>query len=165
MRASLVSNGELVFGIKKLKKLVPSLQAFGLSNMPSWDYEQLKSTLDDWDIFDDVLISANLRQRKPDHAAYKAFLNTCGIDAGSCIFVDDRLENVVAAHSLGFEGILFERTESTLGQLYQHLLDPANRGRLYLRANAKNLSCELSTGGLQPDNYSQLLILEHSGER
>ena len=165
MRGSLVSNSEFIFGIKKLKKLIPSLQVFGLSNMPSWDYEQLKPTLDDWDIFDNVLISANLQQRKPDDAAYKAFLDTCGIDAGSCLFVDDRLENVVAAHSLGFEGLLFETTESTIRQLYQRLVDPVERGRLYLRANARHLFCELSTGGVQPDNYSQLLILEHTGER
>lgn len=165
MRASLVSNSELIFGIKKLKKLIPTLQVFGLSNMPAWDYEQLKSTLDGWDIFDNILISANIQQRKPDDAAYKAFLDTCGIDAGSCIFVDDRLENVVAAQSLGYEGILFETTESTIRQLYQRLVDPANRGRMYLRANAKSLFCELSTGGVQPDNYSQLLILEHTGER
>lgn len=165
MRGSLRPNTEFIQTIRCLKEINPRLRVLGLSNMPSWDYEQLKPTLDEWGIFDGFFTSAQLRERKPDEIMYKKFQEEAGVDAESCVFVDDRLENVVAAHSIGFQGIVFDDTESATLQLQALFPDPVLRGRSFLLANAKKLFCELNTGGHQPDNYSQLLILEHTTDR
>ncbi len=60
-------------------------------------------------------ISGDVGQRKPDGAIYDAFLATVP-SAAACIFVDDRLENVLAAVSRGMRGVLFGAGTATLPQ-------------------------------------------------
>ena len=52
-------------------------------------------------------ISGDVGHRKPDGAIYDAFLATVPVTA-NCIFVDDRIDNVVAAASRGMRSILFK---------------------------------------------------------
>ena len=54
-------------------------------------------------------ISGHVGHRKPDEAIYDAFLATTPTGA-TCIFVDDRLENVAAGASRNMLGVLFKPT-------------------------------------------------------
>ncbi|KAJ3456210.1 hypothetical protein MRS44_016233 [Fusarium solani] len=165
MRESLQPNKELINEIKRLKSNKPQLQVFGLSNIPVEDSQDLKPLIDEWGIFDDFFASGLTGFRKPDAACYERFLEDCKIPPKACIFVDDRIENVVAAQSLGFRGVHFTDTSSVVATLNNLLGDPVARGLEFLKRNAKNLFCETNAGETQPDNYSQLLILEHTGDR
>ncbi|EEU37501.1 uncharacterized protein NECHADRAFT_51518, partial [Fusarium vanettenii 77-13-4] len=165
MRESLRPNKELIEEIKKLKLNNSELKVFGLSNVPTEDFQDLKPLIEEWGIFDDFYASGLTGFRKPDIACYERFLEDCMIPSEACIFVDDRIENVVAAQSLGFRGVHLTDTSSVVATLNNLLGDPVARGLEFLRRNAKNLFCETNKGETQPDNYSQLIILEHTGDR
>jgi putative hydrolase of the HAD superfamily len=51
--------------------------------------------------FDGFHYSAEMGLAKPDPAAYIETLKRIGMPANRCVFVDDRMENVVAARSVG----------------------------------------------------------------
>lgn len=58
--------------------------------------------------FFEVFLSFELGERKPDEAIYKKVLAKGGAAPASCLFFDDRKENVLGAKRAGIEGRLFE---------------------------------------------------------
>jgi 2-haloacid dehalogenase len=60
------------------------------------------------DHFDGLVISGLEGIAKPDARIYRILLDRHGLAAGTCLFVDDRRENVEAAERLGFHGHLFD---------------------------------------------------------
>ncbi|SPO03981.1 uncharacterized protein DNG_06664 [Cephalotrichum gorgonifer] len=152
-------------GIRQLKNIYPMLSVLGFSNLAEVDYQYLKRTIDEWAIFDGMFISSSSGSRKPDTVCYTRFIERFELDGKSCIFVDDRLENVIAAQCLGMRCVLFDNTKTTITMLHNLLGDPVERGMAFLRENAQSHFCETSTGIRHRDNYSQLLILESTGDR
>ncbi|KAK6911240.1 Haloacid dehalogenase-like hydrolase, partial [Dillenia turbinata] len=65
-----------------------------LSNYLSWTFASCKSGL-----------------RKPDPDFYLEVLSHLEVETSSCIFVDDRLKNVVGAKNAGMVGLLFTNAE------------------------------------------------------
>jgi 2-haloacid dehalogenase len=59
------------------------------------------------DLFKDVVVSGQVRLRKPDAAIYKYALERFGLAVVDAVFVDDLAENVEAANAFGLRGILF----------------------------------------------------------
>jgi len=57
-----------------------------------------------------IVPSYLLREIKPSPAFYKKTLKRIGATANECVFIDDKLENVKAAQSLGMTGIVFTNT-------------------------------------------------------
>ncbi|KAM0323995.1 hypothetical protein ACHAPQ_008524 [Fusarium lateritium] len=96
---------------------------------------------------------------------FKLFLKAAKTPASSCIFVDDKIENIIMARTLGFKSIHFNGADDLVRVLHNLLGDPVVRAKTFLKDNAKNLFSTLSTGHIQPDNYSQLLILQNTGDR
>ncbi|RPJ00294.1 MAG: HAD family phosphatase [Chloroflexi bacterium] len=71
---------------------------------------QLTSRLRDLgleDLFDHVLISAQMGMMKPDPTAYRVALQTCGVGPGEAILVDESLTNIRGAQPLGIHTIVF----------------------------------------------------------
>ncbi|RMJ13316.1 hypothetical protein CDV36_006998 [Fusarium kuroshium] len=165
MKESLQPDMELIDKIKRLKLNRPWLEVFGLSNIPAEDFQQLKPLIDTWGIFDDFYASGLMGLRKPDAVCYERFLEDCNMSAETCVCFNDQIENVVAAQSLGFRGVHFIDTGSAAAMLNNLFGDAVARGLDFLKRNAKKLFCETNTGEIQPDNYSQLIILEHTGDR
>lgn len=58
------------------------------------------------DLFDHVLISAEIGVMKPDPTAYRVALQTLGVAPHEAVFVDDSLPNVRAAQQMGIHAIL-----------------------------------------------------------
>ena len=89
------------------------MRVFALSNISLPDYEFVIELPTDWSIFDKVFASAAaaLGERKPDLAAYEKVIAETGIDPSTAVFVDDKMENVEAARSLGIHGIVFDKQE------------------------------------------------------
>ncbi|KAF5667087.1 hypothetical protein FHETE_5790 [Fusarium heterosporum] len=164
-RESLKPNMALISAIGELKRVYPQVKVLCLSNIPEPELALLKDEIDDWEIIDEFVASSKIQQRKPDLAVYNAFLDIARTSATSCILVDDEIENVVAAQTLGFKGIPFDNMDVLIATLHNLLGNPIARAKKFLENNAKNLSCTLSTGEMHPDNFSQLLILQNTGDR
>ncbi|KAH7174881.1 HAD-like domain-containing protein [Fusarium flagelliforme] len=165
MRQGLIINRQLISSIKDLRQAYPSMTVVCLSNIPVPELDALSGEIESWGIIDYFIASSAVQERKPDTTIYMKCLNIIKSSASSSIFVDDKIDRVVAAQTLGFKGIVFNNTDDLIRQLHNLFGDPLKRAKEFLRRNAKNLFCTLSTGEVQPDNYSQLIILQNTGDR
>ena len=64
--------------------------------------------------FDLSVFSAEVKLAKPDAAFYKWMLDKLQVSAEEAIFVDDMLENIVAAKLLGIHGVRFLNRAQTI---------------------------------------------------
>ena len=92
-----------------------------LSN--AWDdLRPLLSSL--WDIekvFDHIFISAEMGMAKPDPIIYQEVRKRLNQDPSELIFVDDFIENVLAARESGWHAIHFQSPECALTELAEYL--------------------------------------------
>lgn len=70
--------------------------------------------------FDDIVVSGIEQIRKPDPALYQLALDRWQVDPQRCIFVDDLIENVETANSLGILGHRFTSAEKLTKTLTEH---------------------------------------------
>ncbi|KAH7926721.1 HAD-like protein [Leucogyrophana mollusca] len=165
-RDSLQSNEDLISVIRELKaRSNGKLRVFAMSNISQPDYEVLRTKPADWSIFDEVFTSAAAGERKPNLGFYRLVLSKTGVDPRRAIFVDDKLENVLSARSLGLHGIVFDDPLKVIRALRNLLGDPVQRGQGYLRSNAKKLESVTDNGIVLRENFAQLLILEATRDK
>lgn len=69
------------------------------------------------DKVDGKVVSGFVKMVKPNADIYEHLLSEYGLDAGECVFVDDREENVDAARALGMKGIVFKDYEQACSDL------------------------------------------------
>lgn len=79
------------------------------------------------ELFDEVVISAEVGLRKPDAAIFRLTLERLAVEPGSAVMVDDLTWNVAAAEELGMVGVLHAGAAQTIAQL-ERLLGRALRG-------------------------------------
>lgn len=163
--ASLKPNYYFIEEIKRLKQECPKIRVHAFSNISQPDFDEIEAEIMSWGLFDNVLTSAAIKCRKPELQSYSLVLDRIKSDASSCVFVDDKLENVMAAHSLGMKGILFKTSEETVTSIYNLIGDPVQRGSNFLQERSRNLFSETEGGMTLKDNFSQLLILYSTGNR
>ncbi|HEX7621372.1 MAG TPA: HAD-IA family hydrolase, partial [Anaerolineales bacterium] len=75
------------------------------------------------DVFDEMIISAEVGLMKPDPRIYRLALEKLGAQPQESVFLDDVLVNVEAARSVGMYAIQFTRLDKTLEELKQLLID------------------------------------------
>ena len=73
------------------------------------------------DAFDLMVISAEVDLAKPDQRIYQLVLERLQVPAQAAIFLDDVLENVEAARSVGLTGIHFRSANQAMTELEQIL--------------------------------------------
>ncbi|KAJ6625602.1 Haloacid dehalogenase-like hydrolase-domain-containing protein [Mycena sp. CBHHK59/15] len=167
-RESLQCNDDLIGLVRELKEQSNgTLRVFAMSNISLPDYKVLRTKQADWDIFDRIFTSGEAGERKPHLGFYKHVLNETGMDPRRAIFVDDKLENVLSARSLGLHGIIFPRggSDKVKRALRNLVGNPVLRGRDYLRRNARLLQSVTDNGIVLQENFAQLLILELTEDR
>ena len=103
--------------------------------------------------------------RKPDLFFYKFVLDEIKVEPPSVVFVDDRPENILAARSLGINGIVFDNVERVRQALRNFVGDPVSRGMAFLENQAGHLESESNRGSNISENFTQLLILEAAGNK
>jgi putative hydrolase of the HAD superfamily len=78
-----------------------------------------------WDLleelFDDVVISAQVGMRKPEERIFQLALGRLGLSPGECAFVDDVEGNIAAARALGFATVHHSGPADTRAQLLELL--------------------------------------------
>ena len=68
-------------------------------------------------LFDRVISSADVGTTKPGEAIYRIALERLGRGRGDVLFVDDNVQNVETARSLGWTSIHFVRTTHAIGAI------------------------------------------------
>jgi epoxide hydrolase-like predicted phosphatase len=69
------------------------------------------------DLFDTVIISAEIGVVKPSARIYELALNQAKVGAGEAVFVDDVQVNIEACEKVGMKGILFNDPEESMKRL------------------------------------------------
>lgn len=142
-----------------------ALRIFAMSNISAPDYAVARTKPAEWGIFERVFTSAAVGMRKPDLCFFKFVLDEIKAEPSSVVFVDDRSENVLAARSLGMNGIVFDHVQRVRQSLLLFTGDPVGRGRSFLEARAGRLESETNRGEIIAENFAQLLILEATNNR
>jgi putative hydrolase of the HAD superfamily len=94
--------------LKTLAKLKGDYRLLLLSNTDIMRFGFIKKNFPKMMIFDEYILSYEVGFMKPHPRIYREALKRTGVEAQHCIFIDDRIENIVAASELGIKGILFE---------------------------------------------------------
>jgi FMN phosphatase YigB (HAD superfamily) len=142
-----------------------ALRIFAMSNISAPDYAVARGKPANWAIFERVFTSAAAGMRKPDLRFFKYVLDEIKAEPSSVVFVDDRFENVIAARSLGINGIVFDDVSRVRQSLRYFVSDPVSRGLAFLEARAGQLESVTNLGHQVPENFAQLLILEATGNK
>lgn len=69
------------------------------------------------DLFDAVVISAEVGMRKPDERIFRHALDLLALDPHECVFIDDIEHNVRAAEALGIRGLHHTAADTTIAEL------------------------------------------------
>ena len=85
---------------------------FGITNFGADFWAGFRPTAPVFDHFTDIIVSGEEKIMKPDPAIYELALRRFGLSPGEGVFIDDRLENVVAAEANGFAGHHFSDAAS-----------------------------------------------------
>lgn len=69
------------------------------------------------DLFDAVVISAEVGMRKPEERIFLHAAELIGLDPADCVFIDDIEVNVTAAEAVGMTAVLHREPEETAARL------------------------------------------------
>ena len=86
-------------------------QLVGLTNWSAEKFPLSRARYDVFKLFDEIIVSGDVKLVKPDAEIFHLTLKTIGRSAGECLFIDDSPANVAAAANLGFATIHFESPE------------------------------------------------------
>jgi 2-haloacid dehalogenase len=89
------------------------LHVYALSNWSAETFPYAREVAGELELFEDILISGEMRITKPDPRAFAHAAERFGVDPATTLFVDDVPANVAAAREAGFSGFLF-RTAAEL---------------------------------------------------
>ena len=142
-----------------------NLRVFAVSNMSVPDYAVVQKLLPDQKLFDGVFISGAVGMTKPEIQFFRHVLEQTQTVPEQAIFVDDKLDNVVSARSLGIKGLVCQNTSDTIRDLRNILGDPVTRGKEFLRVNAKHFDSATPKGHSFFENWSQILIVDITKDR
>ncbi|KAG9309523.1 HAD-like protein [Chiua virens] len=165
VRDSLQSNPSMVTLLHELER-GSDLRFFAMSNISAPDWEVLRHVgrPEDWALFERVFTSAAAHERKPNLGYFYHVLESAGIEPHRTAFVDDKLENVVSARSLGLKGIVFTSCDEVSRELSALVRNAIVDGERYLQENAREMKSVTDTGIILEVNFSQMLILEATSD-
>lgn len=110
---------------KHLVDFIQNLQGEYTTALLSNAWDDLRPLLvNQWQIdgiFDHIFISAELLLSKPDLAIFQVVIDELKQDPSELIFVDDFLENIVAARDAGINAIHFQNPDQALAELAEYL--------------------------------------------
>lgn len=141
-------------------RLGDTLKIYAMANLSKDDFSRAQSLPIDWTVFDDVFISGELGMRKPEIGFYKHVLRRINMRPEQIIVIDDEVDHVLMALSMGMRAILYNSSciSQTLSNLVEH--SATERGQKFLRASAKQFQSETECGVRFKENFAQLLMLE-----
>lgn len=88
-----------------------------LSNYSEWLRPFIENNAKIADLFDDMVISCEVKLLKPGEKIYHTALSRLGVEPVHTVFVDDRWENAEAAQKIGLHAICFQSNQQTVEEL------------------------------------------------
>ena len=159
-RDSLQPNYGMMSFIHDLKRQSQgAIKIYAMSNISREDWAVLSTKIPDWSIFNQVFTSGHAGMRKPDPDFYRHVLQEIQLLPEDVLFIDDKMENVLAAKSLGIDSLVFDNNVNILHALGPILHSPIANAFQYLH-HAPHLNSITNTGVDVPDNFAHLLILD-----
>ena len=95
--------------MKRLKEA--GYPVYGLSNWSSETFPMVRNKFIFFDLLDDIVISGEVGQIKPEPEIYEIALQRIGRPANECLFIDDLLANIEQARKMGFAVVHFQSPE------------------------------------------------------
>jgi HAD superfamily hydrolase (TIGR01509 family) len=90
-----------------IKKLRKNYKVYAFSNTNKI-HEQVNRKRGLYGYFDDVFLSCNLENVKPDKGIFHKVLKILNLEADEVLFIDDREKNVKVAVEIGMKAIQFK---------------------------------------------------------
>src|SRR5512139_783191 len=107
------SIGDPVAGTVEIMKRLKNAgyPVYGLSNWSSETFPMVRNKFIFFDLLDDIVISGEVGQIKPEPEIYEIALQRIGRPANECLFIDDSLANIEQARKMGFAVVHFQSPE------------------------------------------------------
>lgn len=93
-----------------------------LSNMNIDVLNHIDSNCDWLEYFEHKVYSCNLLDIKPEEIVYKKTINTIGLKSYECLFVDDSLDNILAAKDFGINTIHYIDFDTFIDELNKNFI-------------------------------------------
>ncbi len=100
---SIKENTSILKDIKKKGK-----KLYIISNFGSDAFNIVRGKFNYFELFDDIIISADVKMLKPDEEIYLHLLNKHELIPKECVFIDDMEKNIITAQKLGINTIWFK---------------------------------------------------------
>ena len=98
----------------------PKIQKLAIvSNMTEDSLTYIRTHFQWLELFDVLVFSFELGVNKPDKRIYQACLQKLLVSANQCLFVDDSVENVIAARETGMNAMHFTTNQKFLADLHE----------------------------------------------
>ena len=119
--------GEEIPGMANLIRKL-RIRGYGVYGLTNWNRETFDRSRRICPIMrmipeKDLVVSGDLGYGKPDSRIYDYALHKFSLEAGECVFVDDREANVKAAVSLGMKGVVFHGATDLVRHLAEAGID------------------------------------------
>ena len=161
---SIVRTGMPTEPIDSMLKLVDELRwnhkLFAAGNLPRPASQPLFFEQTFRRCFEYIFASSEMGERLPHLGFFERVLTYKAINPSRTLYVGANLDNVVAARSYGFYGILATDLQETVARIRMMCINPIPRAQEYLRNNARQLHLEMPSGKLLTDAFAQFLILD-----
>lgn len=114
--------------------------------------------------FDDGIVSYQIGFKKPDVSIYELFKNKFDIgNPNTCLFIDDRQENVNAALSCGLNAVKWDQVEGPSYILNNFVVEAFNEAKKRYRINGEENDAGFNIRKLDSNGYNILYITGISG--
>ncbi|KAI0089988.1 HAD-like domain-containing protein [Irpex rosettiformis] len=161
VRSSMTLNRPLFAFLRQLKsEMGSSLRLFIMSNVSQPDITILLANYpEEWSIFDKIFPSSTIQMRKPSLGFYRRVFDIIGGNPKDIVFVDDKVEHVLAARSLGACGVVYDRLNEFRRRVRCLVCDPIKRSIEYLCTNAIGIDSANIYAYNSMDRISRMLAL------
>ncbi|KAI0883876.1 HAD-like domain-containing protein [Annulohypoxylon maeteangense] len=164
---SLEVDTDLAQTVKELRASDENLQLVVMSNISQEHFRLVQRLHLPWSLFNFTFASGAVGMRKPDLCFFQHVIDKIGVHPSDVVMVDDRVENIHAARTIGIHGILVDsRSSLEIGQVLKNMLfDSVSKAQMYMKNNAGNHISIVEGQNLHiRENFSQLLIWELTGD-
>lgn len=111
---------ESVSILKQIKQ--SNMPLYALTNWSAETFPFARRRFDFLTWFDDILVSGEVKLRKPDLKIYQLLFEKFNINPSTTLFIDDTYENIVAAQQSGMQTIHFENPQQMRRELTEYCL-------------------------------------------
>lgn len=103
--------------IFKSLKASGNYKIYALTNWSAEKWDKALELFPFFQFFDGVVVSGQVKTRKPFPKIYNIIIDKYTIDPEKTIFIDDNEENIIAANALKFHGIHYKSPQQLLKEL------------------------------------------------